>query len=156
MSGTQLRWTTGFQIYSQLCLIPHCAARKKKHLGNENEIRSLSECSYITHNWQAGLLVCLQWSDLIGGLCVRLKCTQGEALGKPQIPLSTEAGVPRDARGTPTQAERSNIFSHHMQQVSRRSKQYMEHPYTKKQDLLLSRNSNVTGHSIFYLATLTR
>lgn len=32
----------------------------------------------------------------------------------------------------------------------------MEHPYTKNQDLLLSRNSNVTGHSTFYLATLTR
>lgn len=112
--------------------------KKKKHLGNENEIRSLSECLYITHNWQAGLLVCLQWSDSIGALCVTLKGTQGEVLGKPQIPLSTEAGVPRDARGTPAQAERSNILSHHMQQVSRCSKQYMEHPYTKTQDLLSS------------------
>lgn len=99
--------------HSPLC----CQEKKTAPFGNENEVRPLSECSCITHNWQAGLLVCLQWSDLIGVLCVTLKCTQGEVLGKPQIPLSTEAGVPRDARGTPTQAERSNILSHQMQQA---------------------------------------
>ena len=48
----------------------------------------------ITYAWRAGFLEHLQWSDLMGGLCVRLEFIQGEGLVKSPIPLIPNPPIP--------------------------------------------------------------
>lgn len=51
-------------------------------------------------------------------VCLNMHQTEihsGEMLAKSQIPLSTDTGVPQDARVTPIQADRSTILRHHLQ-----------------------------------------